>query len=120
MSSESNIQKNTKPLPVAADTTISSDSSSDGLPTNKTPTVMADSEKAAPPAQILVDRSQRRGFLPQLTLVPELQDPRTYSNSTKWLLTSLVAVAGAMSSTGSSIFYRLSPPTYPDFEGIQY
>lgn len=97
--------------PVALDAATVNNSSSNGMQKNRTPVATIDSEKGAPPAQVPVDRSQRRGFLPQLTLVPELHDPRTYSGGTKWLLTSLVAVAGAMSSTGSSIFYRLSQPT---------
>ncbi|KAH8671695.1 major facilitator superfamily domain-containing protein [Xylariales sp. PMI_506] len=52
-----------------------------------------------------IPRSQRRGLFGRFTIIPEVVDPRAYSNGTKWLMTVIAAIAGATSSTGSSIFY---------------
>lgn len=53
-----------------------------------------------------VPRSQRRGILSSVALVPEVTNPYEYSNGMKWLFTTIVVLAGMTSSTGSSIFYR--------------
>ena len=59
-----------------------------------------------PKQQERVPRSQRRGLLVSLALIPEITEPYQYSNGMKWLFTAIVASAGMTSSTGSSIFYR--------------
>ncbi len=53
-----------------------------------------------------VPRSQRRGILGSIAIVPEINNPFEYSNGKKWLFTAIVALAGTTSSTGSSILYR--------------
>jgi hypothetical protein len=53
-----------------------------------------------------VPRSQRRGILGNMAIIPEITNPYEYSNGMKWLFTALVALAGTTSSTGSSILYR--------------
>ncbi|KAL2128842.1 hypothetical protein VTI74DRAFT_8574 [Chaetomium olivicolor] len=57
------------------------------------------------PFRQTIPRSERRGLLGQLTLVPEVEDPQTSGNGTKWLMTAIVALAGATSSTGTSVSY---------------
>ncbi|KAB5554765.1 major facilitator superfamily domain-containing protein [Coniochaeta sp. 2T2.1] len=52
-----------------------------------------------------IPRSQRRGLFGRFTLIPEVANPSHYPKATKWLMTVTVALAGATSSTGSSIFY---------------
>ncbi|KAI0199065.1 major facilitator superfamily domain-containing protein [Astrocystis sublimbata] len=50
-------------------------------------------------------RSERRGLLGRLALIPEVENPYEYKSGTKWLMTFIVAFAAATSSTGTSIFY---------------
>lgn len=53
---------------------------------------------------IVVSRLKRRGLFAQLTLVPEVENPKTYSRKTRWFLTIVVAAAGATAPMGTSIF----------------
>ncbi|KXH47162.1 major facilitator superfamily transporter [Colletotrichum nymphaeae SA-01] len=53
----------------------------------------------------IVARSKRRGFLAQLTTIPEVDNPYNYTNKTKWTITLIIALAAAVSPMGSSIFY---------------
>ena len=82
------------------------------VPTTSTPPASSDIdvEEVAPitPKSMRVPRSQRRGLLAQLQLIPELTNPYHHSNPTKWLITTIVALAATTSSSGSSIFYRKS------------
>ena len=55
---------------------------------------------------IKVPRSKRRGLFGRLTLVPEVERPYDYNNSTKWFITAVVALAAAAAPAGSSIFFR--------------
>lgn len=57
-------------------------------------------------ALTIVPRSQRRGVLGRLTIVPEVERPYDYKNSTKWGITLTIALATAAAPLGSSIFYR--------------
>jgi hypothetical protein len=67
----------------------------------------SDVEALPQPKQLeRVPRSQRRGILASLAIVPEVTNPYGYSNGMKWLFTTIVALAGTTSSTGSSILYR--------------
>ncbi|KAJ5564756.1 hypothetical protein N7513_000998 [Penicillium frequentans] len=54
---------------------------------------------------IVVPRLKRRGLFGQLTLIAEVEDPRTYSRNMKWLITFIVATAGILAPLGSSIFF---------------
>lgn len=47
--------------------------------------------------------SQRRGLLAMLALIPEVDEPRNYSNSTKLTIVSVVAFAGLTGPMGTSI-----------------
>lgn len=55
---------------------------------------------------IAVPRMKRRGVFGQLTLVAEVEDPKTYPRKMKWFITFIVAVAAAAAPMGSSIFFR--------------
>jgi hypothetical protein len=55
---------------------------------------------------VKVPRSKRRGLFGQMTLVAEVEDPKTYPRRMKWFITFIVAVAGATAPMGSSIFFR--------------
>ncbi|CAM1500731.1 Fc.00g098930.m01.CDS01 [Cosmosporella sp. VM-42] len=57
----------------------------------------------------IVPRSKRRGILGSLTLVPEVENPYDYKNSTKWSLTFIIALATAAAPLGSTIFYPALP-----------
>lgn len=59
-----------------------------------------------PDAPVVVSRSNRRGLFGRLTLLAEVEDPKTYSRRKKWFITFIVAVAGATAPMGSSIFFR--------------
>lgn len=53
-----------------------------------------------------VPRSERRGLLGRICFIPEVTNPYSYGNATKWWMTLIVSFASITSSTGSSIFYR--------------
>lgn len=61
----------------------------------------------------VVPRSQRRGLLGSLTLVPEISYPPAYKKSTKWALTFIIALATAAAPLGSTVVYRTSFLQYP-------
>lgn len=53
-----------------------------------------------------VPRLKRRGLFGQMTLVAEVENPKTYPRKMKWFITFIVAVAGATAPMGSSVFFR--------------
>lgn len=55
---------------------------------------------------VVVPRGQRRGLFAVLTLVPEVERPYDYSRKTKWVITTVVALAAAGGPLGSNIMYR--------------
>lgn len=55
---------------------------------------------------VVVPRAERRGLFAALSILPEVQQPRDYSNSTKWFLTIIIAIASFAAPTGSSVFWR--------------
>ena len=63
-------------------------------------------EQADPHVPVVVHRLKRRGLFGQLTLVAEVEDPKTFSRRIKWLITFIVGFAAAAAPMGSSIFYR--------------
>lgn len=64
----------------------------------------------------VVPRSQRRGLLAKLAVIPEVQRPYDYSNRTKWTITLIVAVAAAAAPMGSAIFYPALPEMSAEFD----
>ncbi|GAB1313897.1 Putative quinidine resistance [Madurella fahalii] len=52
----------------------------------------------------IIPRADRRGLLGRFTLIPEIERPYEYKNSTKWMITAIVALAAAGAPMGSSIF----------------
>jgi hypothetical protein len=69
---------------------------------------------------IEVPRSERRGLLAKLTLVPEVEKPYNYKRSTKWFITFLVALAAAAAPTGSAILLRKVSPLLPKDYKLKY
>jgi len=57
---------------------------------------------------VKVSRLKRRGLFGQLTLLAEVENPKTYSRKKKWFITFVVAWAGVTAPMGSSIFFRES------------
>jgi hypothetical protein len=55
---------------------------------------------------LVVPRNQRRGLFGRFTIVPELESSYDYKNSTKWVITAVIALAAAAAPMGSSIFMR--------------
>ncbi|KAI9850043.1 MAG: hypothetical protein M1838_006158 [Thelocarpon superellum] len=72
-------------------------------------------DPSAPPPQdkaveaAEVPRSQRRGLLGRLSLVPEVTDPYQYSRRVKWFITFIIAMAAAAAPMGSAIFFPALP-----------
>jgi hypothetical protein len=69
---------------------------------------------ARPKQRERIPRSQRRAILANIAIVSAIADVFEYSNGKKWLITTMVALAGTISSVKSSILYpkylkRLSP-----------
>lgn len=56
-------------------------------------------------ADTSVDPRPRRLF-DMVCVIESLEDPFEYQRRTKWLVTSVVAIAAATSPMGASIFYR--------------
>lgn len=54
----------------------------------------------------IVPRAKRRGLFGRFTVIPEVEKPYDYKNSTKWTITAAIALATAAAPMGSSIFYR--------------
>ena len=54
----------------------------------------------------IVARNKRRGLLARFALIPEVNRPYDYPRRTKWLITLIVALAGAAAPIGSAIFLR--------------
>lgn len=52
---------------------------------------------------IFVPKAQRRGLLARFAIVAEVEDPKHYARRTKWIITFIVAMAGAGAPLGSGI-----------------
>ncbi|OTA80761.1 hypothetical protein M434DRAFT_86128 [Hypoxylon sp. CO27-5] len=64
----------------------------------------------------IVPRLKRRGFLAQLTLVPEVERPYEYPNKVKWTITAFIALAACAAPMGSAIFYPALPDMSRDLQ----
>ncbi|OCK86852.1 MFS general substrate transporter [Cenococcum geophilum 1.58] len=62
-----------------------------------------------------IARGQRRGLFSSLTLIPEVTTPTSYPRRTKWIITSLIAVAAAAAPMGSSIVLPVLTDIANDF-----
>ncbi|OOQ87176.1 putative MFS multidrug resistance transporter [Penicillium brasilianum] len=71
---------------------------------SETPIPLARQTTELGPA-VKVPRLKRRGLFGQMTLVAEVEDPKTYPRKMKWFITFIVAVAGATAPMGSSVFF---------------
>jgi hypothetical protein len=59
----------------------------------------------------VVPRSKRRGLLGNFAfIIPEVERPYEYKNSTKWFITLIIALAAAAAPMGSAIFLRRYSP----------
>ena len=54
----------------------------------------------------VVPPSERRGWFARLVLIPEVEEPKDYERSTKWIITFVIAMGGVASPFGSSIIFR--------------
>ncbi|KAI9167702.1 MFS transporter OpS2 [Paramyrothecium foliicola] len=66
-------------------------------------------------ALTVVPRSKRRGLFGSLAIIPEVERPYDYKNSTKWAITMTVALATAAAPLGSTIFYPALPVLSREF-----
>ncbi|KAH8821089.1 MFS multidrug transporter-like protein [Xylogone sp. PMI_703] len=57
----------------------------------------------------IVPRGKRRGLFARFALIAEVERPYEYPNSTKWIITCLVAFAAAAAPMGSAIFFPALP-----------
>lgn len=64
------------------------------------------SSSTRPGPLVIVPRHKRRGLFARFAIVPEVEQPYDYKNSTKWGITLTVSIATAAAPLGSSIFYR--------------
>ncbi|KAK0387197.1 hypothetical protein NLU13_5510 [Sarocladium strictum] len=64
----------------------------------------------------IVPRSKRRGLFGRFSVVPEVDRPYDYRNSTKWGITATIAAATAGAPMGSSIFYPALGVLARDFD----
>ena len=54
----------------------------------------------------VVPRAERRGLLGRFAIIPEIEQPHEYKNSTKWMITLIVSLAAAGAPMGSGIILR--------------
>ncbi|KAG0652254.1 MFS transporter 2 [Hyphodiscus hymeniophilus] len=64
----------------------------------------------------IVPRHKRRGLLARFSIIPEVDRPYDYKRSTKWLITMIVAIAGAAAPIGSAIFLPALPQLSADLD----
>lgn len=90
-----------------------SDSILSEITTSSAPHDEIDHDSGAPPIMkiitgksSIVPRGKRRGMLGQLGLVPEIENPKEYSNFIKNYITLLVAAGGAAAPMASTILFR--------------
>ncbi|KAF2093760.1 major facilitator superfamily transporter multidrug resistance [Rhizodiscina lignyota] len=62
----------------------------------------------------IVPRSQRRGILAHLAIIPEVTVPTDYTNSVKWSITAIVGIAAAAAPMGSAIILPALMPIAKD------
>jgi hypothetical protein len=99
---------NSDDISTVADTHSGSGLKADPEETLSTPERDAEAgNKSDEPRPVPVPRLKRRGLFGQFTLVPEVENPRAYSRSTKWILTCTVSLATLIAPMGTSIFYRM-------------
>ncbi|KAI5462372.1 major facilitator superfamily domain-containing protein [Mariannaea sp. PMI_226] len=67
----------------------------------------------------VIPRSERRGFLGSLTLVPEIHYPPDYPSSTKWGLVCIIALATAAAPLGSTVVYPALPVLAKEFHASE-
>ncbi|KAH6722437.1 major facilitator superfamily transporter multidrug resistance [Leptodontidium sp. MPI-SDFR-AT-0119] len=67
-------------------------------------------------ALTIVPRAKRRGLLARLTVIPEVERPYEYKNSTKWFITFQVAIAAAAAPMGSAILLPALPELAIDLD----
>ncbi|CZT01784.1 related to dityrosine transporter [Rhynchosporium agropyri] len=60
-------------------------------------------------AVTIVPRAKRRGLLARFAVIPEVERPYEYKNSTKWFITFQVAIAAAAAPMGSAILLPALP-----------
>ncbi|KAL7623071.1 hypothetical protein AAE478_006750 [Parahypoxylon ruwenzoriense] len=82
------------------------------------PTERARSQASSAPSRSLsiVPRLKRRGFLAQLTLIPEVERPYEYPSKAKWMITAFIALAACAAPMGSAIFYPALPSMSQDLD----
>ncbi|TVY49585.1 MFS transporter [Lachnellula occidentalis] len=74
-----------------------------------------DGSEALSRALSIVPRSRRRGLLGSFAcIIPEVEKPYEYKNSTKWFITLIVALAAAAAPMGSAIFLPALPQLATD------
>lgn len=96
----------------------SGDEGSDAEPetaANPRPTSRASSARSR--ALTVVPVSKRRGLFARFAvLIPEVYRPYDYSRKTKWIITSIVALAGSTAPMGSGILYPALPEVAVDLQ----
>ena len=55
------------------------------------------------PEPVKVPRGKRRGLFARLAVIAEVEEPHHYSRKSKWMVTFIIAVAGAAAPMGSSV-----------------
>ncbi|KAL2258185.1 hypothetical protein VTK26DRAFT_8614 [Humicola hyalothermophila] len=76
--------------------------SADGPPLSRRASSFAHSNAVVP-------RAERRGLLGRFAVIPEIENSYEYKKATKWMITLIVALAGAAAPMGSGIFMPALP-----------
>ena len=58
------------------------------------------------PPPVKVARARRRGLFARFTVLAEVEEPKDYPRSTKWLITFIIAMAAVAAPLGSAIILR--------------
>lgn len=61
---------------------------------------------ASPNGRVVVPRDRRRGYFTRFTVIPETEDPTKDKPSEKWIITTVVALCGAVGPLGGAVIMR--------------
>ncbi|KAL8712487.1 MAG: hypothetical protein Q9220_003335 [cf. Caloplaca sp. 1 TL-2023] len=90
-------------VPSSTATTVTSSPRKTSLDTKTSPHI----EHVHQGSSNFVPKSRRRGLFSHLTLVAEVENPKKYRRSVKWIITFIVAAAAALVTTGENMLYRM-------------
>ena len=102
----SQFEKNLSLVPSSTPSTIREDASHPQSEKDVESAQAGSSAEAIAPSAVKVPRSKRRGLFAQFCVLAEVEEPKNYPRSMKWLITFIISLAAVAAPLGSSIILR--------------